>query len=69
MELTIAPVKRLIERAGAKRVSKEAAVELAKFLEQRARDISSDAAELAKHSGRSTVMIGDIKMAIKSSKK
>ena len=64
--MTIAPVKRLIEKAGGKRVSRGAAVELAKYLEKRAKDVASEAAELAKHSGRSTVMNRDVRMALKS---
>ncbi len=64
-ELTIAPIKRLIEKAGAKRVSKDAAEELAKILESKAREISKKAADLAKYSGRRTVMKKDIKLAKK----
>lgn len=64
-ELTIAPVKRLIERAGAKRVSPKAAEELANILEGKARLVAIEAQKLAEHSGRSTVMKQDIKLAKK----
>jgi DNA-binding protein len=63
MDLPLAPVERLIKKAGAERVSESAARELAVVLQERAALISSKAVKLAKHAGRVTVTEEDIKMA------
>ena len=63
IELPLAPVERLIKKAGAERVSESAARELATVLQERAAMISSKAVKLAKHAGRVTVTEDDIKMA------
>jgi len=65
MGLTLAPVKRLLKKHGAKRVSDSAAKELAKILEDKAVSICVEAKKLAEHSGRRTVMKNDIKLARK----
>ena len=64
-QLTKEPVRRLLKRAGAKRVSDKAAEELAKLLEDRAKLIASEAKKLSEHAGRRTVLRRDVKMARK----
>lgn len=65
MELPLAPVERLLRKAGALRVSEDAKVELAKAIEDYAMKVGKVAANLAKNAGRKTVKVEDIKEAVK----
>lgn len=60
-----APVARLVQQAGAKRVSADAVDFLVGILEERALDIGRQAVKIAKHSGRKTVNDGDVKLAVR----
>lgn len=64
-ELPLAPVDRLIRKAGAPRVSEDAAQALADILEELAAKIGSQASKLAEHAGRKTIVADDIKLAAK----
>ncbi len=58
-----APVGRILMKAGAKRVSADAADAFTEILIEKALKIASQATEISKHSGRKTVNEGDIKLA------
>ncbi len=67
--LPLAPVERIIRKAGAERVAEDAGVELAKVLEDYGLEISREAMNLAKHAGRTTVKEEDIRLAVSRIKK
>lgn len=58
-----APVAQILVRAGAGRVSQEAVDVFVDILTSIAEEIGSQAAKIAKHSGRKTVKAGDVKLA------
>ena len=60
-----ASVDKLIRKAGAGRVSEDAAIALAKILEEEAIDVAREAVALAEHAGRKTVKKEDVELAIK----
>ena len=68
MEIPKAPVKRIIQEAGAERVSTEAVDALAEFLEDYAEDVSKKAVTYAKYAKRKTVKVEDIDLATGTSK-
>ena len=65
MQIPIAPIDRIIRDAGARRVSEEAAKELAKELERYALEIAARAVKYATHAKRRTVTKEDIQLAIR----
>lgn len=65
--LPIAALERIIRKAGAKRVSEEAAAALAEVLEERAIIIAAEATRLTEHAGRRTVKDVDIRLAARRS--
>ncbi len=67
--LPLAPVERIIRKAGADRVSEDAGIELAKVLEDYGIEVSREAITLAKHAKRTTVKEEDIRLAVARIKK
>jgi histone H3/H4 len=62
-EIKVAPMHKLIKRAGADRVSEESAVALGKALEVIGVKVAKEALDYAKHAGRKTVKAKDIEIA------
>ena len=65
LELSIAPMHRIIKKAKADRVSESAAQALAVALEEIGIRIAKEAIEYAMHAGRKTVKARDIEIAAK----
>ena len=68
MAIPKAPVKRIIQDAGAERVSADAVDALVEYLEDYAEEVSKKAITYAKYAKRKTVKAEDIALAIDSSK-
>ena len=60
-----APLGRILMKAGAKRVSANAVGTFMEIVTEIAENIATQAAKIAKHSGRKTVNEGDVKLAAK----
>lgn len=65
-ELSLAPIHRLIKKAGATRASEDAAEELRKILEELGTAIAKEALSLAQYAGRRTVRREDIERAART---
>lgn len=65
-ELSLAPIHRLIKKAGAMRASEDAAEELRKILEELGTSIAKEALSLAQYAGRRTVRREDIERAART---
>ena len=65
-EIPKAPVARIIKETGAERVSEDAKVALADYLDEVARNVAKEANNVAKIAKRKTVKAEDIKLAIKN---
>jgi histone H3/H4 len=63
-DLPIAPVDRIMRKAGAARVSEEAARAMAEVLSEYSLEITAVAVKLASHAGRKTIVEDDIKLAL-----
>jgi len=63
LEISVAPMHRLCKKAGADRVSEEAAKELAKVLEAIGVKIAKEALDYAVHARRKTIKAEDIEIA------
>jgi len=57
------PFERIFKKAGAKRVSQSALDEIAKVMEDQLYQTAKEAALLAKHAGRKTILDEDIRLA------
>lgn len=66
MGIAKAPINRIIKESGAERVSEDAKVALADYLDEVARNVAKEANAVAKIAKRKTVKAEDIKLAIKN---
>ncbi|MDI6798844.1 MAG: NFYB/HAP3 family transcription factor subunit [Candidatus Aenigmarchaeota archaeon] len=60
---SLTPFERILKKAGAKRVSRGALEEFANVMEEEIFKIAKEAALLAKHAGRKTIIDADIRAA------
>ena len=60
-----AAVARILTKMGAKRVSDSGAKAFSEVIENIGSEIASKAVQIARHSGRKTVMEEDVKLAVK----
>ncbi len=63
IEIAVAPMHRLCQKAGADRVSEAAAQELAKVLDEIGIKIAKEAWDYAIYAGRKTIQTKDIEIA------
>ncbi|AMD29624.1 MAG: NFYB/HAP3 family transcription factor subunit [Candidatus Nanopusillus acidilobi] len=63
--IPVAPLYRILRKAGASRVGQDAKLAMVESVLQVAEAISARAIELAKHAGRKTVHEDDIRLAIR----
>ncbi len=63
LEIAVAPMHRLCEKAGAERVSEAAAELLAKVLEEIGVKIAKEALDYSIHARRKTIKVEDIEIA------
>jgi histone H3/H4 len=61
--IPLVSMEKILKACGAERVSDDAKIALREILEEVADEISGNAAKLAEHAGRRTVMSSDIKLA------
>lgn len=64
-KLPLMPFERILKKAGAKRVSKDAMKEFASIMSDYVSRLSTEAAALASHAGRKTIIESDVRMAKK----
>ena len=65
-EIPKAPIARIIKESGAERVSEDAKVALADYLDEVAREVAVEANKVAKIAKRKTIKAEDIELAIKN---
>lgn len=63
MALSLAAFERILKKAGAKRVSYPALQEFSIVMEEKLYNVAKEAAALAKHAGRKTIIAEDIRLA------
>jgi DNA-binding protein len=61
--LPVLPFERILKKAGAKRVSQDALDEFSMIIEEKLYAIAKEAAVLAKHAGRKTIVAEDVRIA------
>jgi len=64
-EFGLAPIYRILKKAGADRAGEDAIIELARVLDQAGIEIGKHAVELSTHAGRKTIKAEDVRLAAK----
>jgi DNA-binding protein len=65
LEIALAPMHRLCEKAGAGRVSEAASKELGRVLGEIGLKIAKEALDYATYAGRKTIKVEDIEIAVR----
>ncbi len=65
--LPLATVKRIAKKAGVERISEKAIKELAKVVEELGEELALEAAQVARHAKRKTILEEDIKLVAEKS--
>ncbi len=63
--LPLAPLERLMRKAGAERVSEDAVIALRDSIEDMAQEVADEALRAARHARRRTVKREDIELAVR----
>ncbi len=66
--LPMTPFEKIVKKADAGRISKEALEEIREIVQERAEAISEQAVRISRHAGRKTVMKEDIEFVIGAKK-
>ncbi len=64
-EIPKAPITRIVKKAGAERISKDAEEKMVEAVEAYTEKLSEAAIDLAKHADRKTIQPEDIELAVK----
>jgi len=64
-EIPKAPVTRIVKKAGAERISKDAEEKFVEAVEAYTEKLAAAAIDLAKHADRKTVQADDVELALK----
>ena len=62
--IPVASAEKIIRKAGGSRASDNAKIALKNILEEKAEEVGKKAASLARHAGRKTIKLQDIKLAV-----
>ena len=66
--LPLLPFERIVKKAGAKRISRQALEELRDIMDEIGSDIAEKAVKISRHANKRTVMAEDVKFVLKEKK-
>lgn len=60
--IPLAPIERIVKKSGVERISKKALEEITKFLDNVGLELAKEAAQVARHAKRKTILKQDIQL-------